>query len=42
MHPKGVQKIFGHADIGLTLNTYSDVMPDMQDPAGAEMDAALG
>ena len=42
MHPKVVQEMLGHADISLTLNTYSHVMPDMQDSAGTAMDQALG
>ena len=29
-HPKVVQEILGHADINLTLNTYSHVLPSMQ------------
>jgi integrase len=41
VHPKVVQEILGHADIGLTLKTYSHAMPDMQEPAGAAMDAVL-
>lgn len=39
--PKVVQEVLGHADIALTLNTYSHVMPDMQERAGEAMDAAL-
>ena len=41
VNPKNVQELLGHADISLTLNVYSHVLPDMDDaPAGA-MDAAL-
>jgi integrase len=29
VHPKVVQERLGHADIGITLNTYSHVLPDM-------------
>ena len=32
----------GHADISLTLNTYSHVLPDMGDAAAGGIDAALG
>lgn len=39
--PKVVQEILGHTDISLTLDTYSHVMPDMQDHAASIMDAAL-
>ena len=39
---KFVQELLGHADINLTLNTYSRVLPDMGDAAAGGMDAALG
>jgi integrase len=42
VNPKYVQELLGHADISLTLNTYSHVLPDMGDAAAAAMDAALG
>jgi integrase len=29
-HPKVVQERMGHATIGMTLDTYSHVMPGMQ------------
>ena len=35
-------KLLGHADISLTLNVYSHVLPDMGDIAAGAMDAALG
>jgi hypothetical protein len=31
-----------HASIAITLNTYSHVLPDMQDSAVDAMEAALG
>jgi integrase len=41
-HPKIVQEMLGHADISLTLNVYSHVLPDMSDAAADAMDAAIG
>jgi integrase len=41
VNTKYVQDLLGHADISLTLNVYSHVLPDMGGAAGA-MDAALG
>ncbi len=41
-NPKYVQELLGHADTSLTLNVYSDVLPDMGDAAAGAMDAALG
>jgi hypothetical protein len=32
-HPKVVQEMMGHANINITLDTYSHVLPDMQDRA---------
>jgi site-specific recombinase XerD len=42
VNPKFVQELLGHADISLTLNTYSHVLSDMGDAAAGGMDAALG
>jgi integrase len=42
VNPKFVQDLLGHADISLTLNTYSHVLPDMGDAAAGGMDVALG
>jgi integrase len=41
VNPKFVQELLGHADISLTLNTYSHILPDMGDAAASGMDAAL-
>jgi integrase len=41
-NPKYVQYLLGHADISLTLNVYSHILPDMGDAAAGAMDAALG
>lgn len=42
VHAKYVQELLGHADISLTLNVYSHVLPDMGDAASGAMDDALG
>jgi integrase len=42
VNPKFVQELLGHADISLTLNVCSHVLPDMGDTAAGAMDAALG
>src|SRR5919202_1847955 len=42
VNPKFVQELLGHADISLTLNVYSHVLPDMGDAAAGAMDDALG
>jgi integrase len=39
---KVVSETLGHASITLTLDTYSHVLPDMQDDAAARMEALLG
>jgi integrase len=41
VNPKFVQELLGHADVSLTLNIYSHVLPDMGDAAAGAMDAAL-
>jgi integrase len=40
VHPKVVQERLGHANISITMDTYSHVLPDMQE-AAAELVAAL-
>jgi integrase len=40
VHPKVVQERLGHANIAITMDTYSHVLPDMQESA-AELVAAL-
>lgn len=42
VNPKYVQELLGHADVALTLNVYSHVLPDMGDAAAGAMDDALG
>ncbi|MBA3689041.1 MAG: site-specific integrase [Chloroflexi bacterium] len=41
INPKVVSEMLGHADIGLTLETYTHVLPDMQAQVATAMDAAL-
>jgi integrase len=40
-HPKIVQERLGHSDISLTMNTYSHVLPSMQEEAAEKMDEIL-
>ena len=40
-HPKVVSERLGHATIGITLDTYSHVLPDMQDEAAKRLDGVL-
>ena len=42
VNAKIVSEMLGHASIAITLNTYSHVLPDMQDSAADAMEAALG
>ena len=41
VHPKFVQELLGHANIGFTLDTYSHVMPGMGDANARAMEDAL-
>jgi hypothetical protein len=40
-HPKIVQEMLGHATISQTMDTYSHVLPDMQEKAVNAMESAL-
>lgn len=40
-HPKVVQEMLGHSQISLTLNTYSHVLPTMQEEAAERMEKFL-
>lgn len=42
INPRVVMEMLGHSQVSLTLDTYSHVLPSMQDEAAARMDAALG
>lgn len=41
VNPKVVSEQLGHASVRITLDTYSHVLPDMQESATAAMEAAL-
>ena len=41
VHPKIVQERLGHASIGLTLDTYSHVVPGLQEAAAAGFDKMI-
>jgi integrase len=42
VHAKFVQELLGHANISITLDTYSHVLPGMGDAAAGAMDEAFG
>lgn len=42
VQPKIVSERLGHANIGITLDTYSHVLPDMQDTAAEAIDSVFG
>jgi hypothetical protein len=41
VHPKIVQERLGHSQIGVTMDTYSHVLPTMQREAAGKMNAIL-
>jgi integrase len=41
IHPKIVSERLGHSNISITLDTYSHILPGMQDEAAERIDAAL-
>ena len=41
IHPKVVSERLGHSKISITLDTYSHVLPGMQEDAAQKIDAAL-
>jgi integrase len=41
-NPRVVQEILGHANIRQTMDTYSHVLPNMQQQAAERMDEMLG
>jgi len=42
VHPKVVSERLGHATIGITLDTYSHLLPGLQEEAATKVDLALG
>jgi len=41
VHPKVVSERLGHATISITLDTYSYILPNMQQEAAAKLDTLL-
>jgi integrase len=41
IHPKIVSERLGHATIAITLDTYSHVLPDMQESAAVAIDTSI-
>ena len=41
VHPRFVQELLGHANVAITLNTYSNMLPGMGDQTAVAMDSAL-
>jgi integrase len=42
IHPKVVSEMLGHTTIGVTLDTYSHILPEMQREAATSLDRLLG
>jgi integrase len=40
-HPKVVSEALGHSTVGITLDTYSHVTPNIQAAAAAKLDAVM-
>ena len=41
VHPKVVQERLGHANVSITLDIYSHVLPSMQEEAAEKIDVGL-
>lgn len=41
VHPKTVSEMLGHSSVNITLDTYSHVLPDIQDQAAAKINDVL-
>jgi len=42
VHPKVVQERLGHANIAVTMDTYSHVLPTLQREAAEKLDRFFG
>ena len=42
VHPKIVSERLGHSSVSITLDTYSHVLPGMQETAALAFEEALG
>ncbi len=42
VHPRVVMETLGHSQVSLTLDTYSHVLPSLQEEAAKQLDAAIG
>lgn len=42
VHPKAVSEQLGHTGVGITLDTYSHVLPGLQEAAAERFDGMLG
>ena len=42
VHPKIVSEMLAHSSVSITLDTYSHVIPGMQEAAARAMEDALG
>jgi integrase len=41
VHPKVVQELLGHTQIGITMDVYSHLLPGMQKDAMSKLDEAM-
>ena len=41
VHPKVVSEALGHSSVAFTMDVYSHLLPTMQEPASAAIEAAL-
>ena len=42
IHPKVVSERLGHAGVAITMDTYSHVLPGLQEEAAEKLDRILG
>ena len=42
VHPKLVSEMLGHSSVAITLDTYSDVIPELGEAAARAMEDMLG